>query len=657
MSHMKMDFRKYLSTIKQVKNYDEVLANQNLWWTTVSMVGKINNHGLEPQLLDSISQTQEKFDELKSTLIDNLVKRYVQKVDIELKLKSQALIDILNRNLFERTADVGFLSTDSAISDYLHNADYDSLERNKMQTRLEEYVNKYTVYRDIVLLTPEMKVVASLVTPDLDSVSYANIFHQALQTDDFIEYDQPIDICEYEEIPLYYIQKVRHQQKTVGLLCMSFKFKDELERIVETLEAEEQGFQLALLGCDGQSMFSSHSQHLDAFKKAPLLQLQDEKINGNACFFCSTKTEGYQGYKGLNWVSIASISVQKGLHFDDTQNKLELNEDSALFPKDLHMLNQEINTRLLIVILNGKIISLKNKVKSFLPVLDYFQDIGARVREVFAHSISHIHTIAHKTMEEKANFSANIALDVMDRNLYERANDCRWWALNPTIGAMLAQGNTPDNNRKINEILEYINSLYTVYTVLYVYDQNGNIRGVSNPSYQKRVGENIQHYNEFSSCMAIQSSQNYVVSKFEDSSWYESKPTYVYHAVIQDSASIAIGGIGVVFDSEPEFQAILEDFLPKESDGSIIEGSFAIFVDATNKVISTTDNPYNILTGQKLSESQITSNSLTKEQGTFELDIKGKGYIVACKHSKGYREYKNGDGYENNIYCYVFIES
>ena len=54
---------------------------------------------------------------------------------------------------------------------------------------------------------------------------------------------------------------------------------------------------------------------------------------------------------------------------------------------------------------------------------------------------------------------AALAMDIMDRNLYERANDCRWWALTPDFRRILSQ---PSISRgelsKLESILEYINS-------------------------------------------------------------------------------------------------------------------------------------------------------------------------------------------------------
>lgn len=656
---MSQDYKKYINAIKQIKDYDTNLDRQNLWWTVVAMVGKINNQGLEPQLLDSISATQAQFDNLKSQLINSLVTRYLEKVEVDLRLKGQSFIDILNRNLFERTADVGFLATDQDLVSYLQNADFSYDKRKAIETRLNEYVNKYTVYMDIALFTSSGELVASLSNTNANGTTSSQVVYSALKTEDYIEYDKPIDLVHYDETPLYYLQRVQQGNSVVGVLCMSFKFVDEMQRITQTVDGAEKGFQLAL--SNAQSLLFK-SDHQLAFNTQLTLNneqaFEEKKINNKEVFCYSCRASGYQGYMGLDWVSTSYVPLQFSFKIDEGQMlQKNLVQESALFPFDLYMLNLEINTALTIVVLNGKISSLKNKVKSFLPVLDYFQDIGGEVKEVFADSINHIHAVAHATMQEKVEFAANIALDVMDRNLYERANDCRWWALNPTIIDMLTQAPTHENNQNINNVLKYINELYTVYTVLYVYDNNGNVRGISNSSFQKRLGENMQKYLEFSSCMKLSSSQQYVVSKFEVSSWYDDRPTYVYHAVIKDENNHAIGGIGIVFDAEPEFKAILEDFLPKEADGSTIEGCFALFVDATDKIISATENAYGLTVGAKLAESRIPSHIFTREEGGYDGEIAGKNYIIACKKSSGYREYKNSDGYENDIYCYVFAQS
>ena len=651
--------KKYISSIKVISEYEKDLERQNLWWTVVAMVGKVNSQGLEPQLLDSISETQKQFDELKANLIESLVKRYVERVNIDLTLKAQSFIDILNRNLFERTADVGFLSTDSALISYLNAQDYTANARQSIELLLTEYVNKYTVYSDVVLLTPEMEVIAQIDKNNPVSHSTESVYQLALESQDYIEYDQTIDVCASEKIPLHFIQRVEHKGQVIGLLSMSFKLEDELQRIQTTLVDKYNHLTFSLIGEKSQILFSSGKPLAGVLVNNESNHLFEFNEDGQACFGILTRTSGYQGYKGLNWRSFVYIKVLDGLNhsYQSYYENSKLDRNSSLFPDDLYELNLLINTALLIVILNGKISSLKNKIKSFLPVLDSFQEIGTEIKEVFSSSIEHIHLVLHNTMQERALLAANVALDVMDRNLYERANDCRWWALTASFKAFLSKEQN-ENQAVIDDVLQRINSLYTVYTLLYLYDRNGHIVAVSNPKNQSVIGRDLSDLDEVKQCLKLTTTQEYSVSSFTKSPLYDNRATYQYHApVFGEKTSKVIGGVGVVFDSEPEFKAILDDFLPKNVDKTPLEGAFALYLGHNNLVISVTDNNFNLIAGVPLSESMIDENDLVSDKESFDLKLNGINYIVARQLSSGYREYKNDDGYQNPIQCFVFIKS
>ena len=79
--------------------------------------------------------------------------RTVKKLATELGANAQVAIDILIRNLFERTADIGFLAMDTIICDFAKK----SKEEQKsalpsLQNRFHEYIEKYSVYSDVLLL-------------------------------------------------------------------------------------------------------------------------------------------------------------------------------------------------------------------------------------------------------------------------------------------------------------------------------------------------------------------------------------------------------------------------------------------------------------------------------------------------------------------------
>lgn len=661
---MSFDTKKYINLIHKIREYESALEHQDLWWTVVAMVGKVNDQGLEPQLLDAIQTTQLQFAELRSQLVQNLISRYLDRVEIDLKLKSQSFIDILNRNLFERTADVGFLATDNDIIKFLEDGIFTACLTEQIVARLQEYVKKYTVYSDVVILTPDLKVVARLDTSIDKMSSEASILKDALNSADYIEYDSPIDVVSFEQSPLYFIQRIEHKNQVIGLLCLSFKFEDELKRIHKTLSGLNDNLNLSLINDGGKVIYNSHGEERSELLKQSQGKLLDIKLGQIENFAYVTKTTGYQGYQGLPWLGTIQSPLADSFNpkvKSSQEEMLQLNPASSLFPHDLNELNLKINTALLIVILNGKISSIKNNVKAFLPVLDSFQDIGSQIRSVFAESIKHIHQITYETTREKVLSASTVSLDVMDRNLYERANDCRWWALNKTIRDCLSV--KADSQRallpEVQSILEYINSLYTVYTLLFIYDKKGQVIALSNNDMPHLLGTNIANLPEVQNCLKLTNAQAYSVSDFTQSDFYKGASTYIYHAAVfnADNSREVVGGIGVVFDATPEFKAILEDFLPKESDGSVMEGAFAFFVNEQDIVISATDNTLGLQAGIPLSKTLLDPQLLNNQpEGGYDIEVDGVSYLVGETISKGYREYKNTDGYHNPIRCMVCVK-
>jgi chemotaxis signal transduction protein len=114
-----------------------------------------------------------------------------------------------------------------------------------------------------------------------------------------------------------------------------------------------------------------------------------------------------------------------------------------------------------------------------------------------------------------------------------------------------------------------------------------------------------------------------------------------------------VGGIGIVFDSEPEFKAMLEDALPKDSAGEIVEGCFALFADREKNIIASSSSRFKVGSSIDI-QSKFFSQQNGKGYSTI-ITYEGDYYIVGSSTSKGYREYKTKDGYVQDIVSLVFI--
>ena len=656
----------YIQYLPEVKKYIAELEHQDLWWSTVAVVGKVNSQNIDSQLLDSIVNTQEEFTKLRQVMINTLIGRYLNQATSEVTLKAQAVIDILIRNLFERTADVGFLATDEDLVDFMAKPEVTDAESEFIHQRIVEYVAKYSVYDDVLLVTPSGEVKSKLDENNPAQHSQDPLLNLALTSNqDYIEVYRYSDLFPHKPNSLIYAKNIQMERNgeyvSVGVLCLRFNFDDELERLFETLGAGGEGYNIMVLD-DGGKILASNDQ-----KQYPLMKQHvnpegfesPQKVNEMLHF--ATKTVGYQGFKGLSWYGYVSVPNQ--IAFSDKSSSKDLNvyikKGSPLYLNDLDQMNLKVSTLLLIVILNGKIISLKGDVKTFLPVLDNFQQISIDIQDIFSRFIDHIHNVLVKTIQGKVVFSATLSVEVMDRNLYERANDCRWWALNSTFRKLLSQhvlsAITSAETSQLTKILQYINDLYTVYTNILLYDTNGQVLAVSNPLESKWVGKILPGPQDFKRSLVLTDTQHYVVSDFHKSELYDSEYTYIYHAPVKswENLSKNVGGVALVFDSKPEFEAMLMETAPKYLNQDINETTFSVFIDRQARVISSTTDLIEIDSILEGCDGDI----LAADNGandTVYWNWRNKPFLVGYKVSEGYREFKNNDGYSNDVIALVF---
>ncbi|BCN93537.1 hypothetical protein THMIRHAM_13220 [Thiomicrorhabdus immobilis] len=659
------EYNAFIQYLPEVKAYIAELEHQDLWWSTVGMVGKINNENIDSQLLESIVETQKEFQNLRDIMIEELIGRYLNQANSEIMLKAQTTIDILIRNLFERTADVGFLATDDDIVEYMANTDSSPSDAAFIDQRIQEYVAKYSVYNDILLVTPTGDIKAKLNKSNPVEHSLDPLINHTLKTnDDYVEIYRYSDLFPNQPVSLIYAKKITQVSesggtKDVGVLCLSFSFEDEMQGIFNTLNINsEHG--LMLLNQNAEIIASnSPKKHPVGQRIRALSDTTKPEKNGNNLRF-SIKTTGYQEFYGLPWQGYVDIDVNQAFAKRTTNDLgVKIPKESPLYLHALEEVNIKVSTLLLTVILNGKIMSLKRKVQSFLPILDRFQIISLEIQEIFSRFIHHIHQVLVDTIQSKVAFSATLAVEIMDRNLYERANDCRWWALNSSFRKILSDKHNNGSishtqSQKLTDILEYINSLYTVYTNIILYDANGEILAVSNKAESDLVGTLLPRRNDTTRCLSLHDTQSYIVSDFHKTELYGNDYSYIYHAVVKDWENMEknVGGIALVFDSTPEFKAMLDDTEPKYLNDSINKTTFSAFVDRDGQVISSTSQEFAINDIIDIPKEVLLAPN--GQNDCFAWKWNNTTYLVGYKVSSGYREYKNGDGYTNDVIALVF---
>ncbi|HEX4354126.1 MAG TPA: hypothetical protein VHZ95_14455, partial [Polyangiales bacterium] len=161
----------------QVEGYREALQVLQAVWDNLALLGHLSGTRIE------IGEVRSAFAGLTSRLLNSLGIELRRKAVLDLQAKAQVAIDILVRNLFERTADIGFLATDSDLRSFAE-ASPEERERTRaaLLERFREYQRKYSVYSNIVLLSPSGELLLQLDETSALTSSRDPLVEQCLST-------------------------------------------------------------------------------------------------------------------------------------------------------------------------------------------------------------------------------------------------------------------------------------------------------------------------------------------------------------------------------------------------------------------------------------------------------------------------------------------
>jgi len=457
----------------------------------------------------------------------------------------------------------------------------------------------------------------------------------------------------------------------VGVLCLCFRFDDETGRVFRNLASSDDWSVITLLDADGAVIASSDMHHIPVgarFDKVLDAEYGIQRFGASEYVAATTRASAYQGYMGPGWFGHVMVPLQQAFESHgaalldnvDTQVLHTIMHNPSLFGEGLRCIPakaEEIVRNLNLSIWNGHI-SMSRMKHTMNPTFSrvLLQEVGVagvRTRTLFEESIADLHETVVSAILYDSSFLASLAIDIMDRNLYERANDCRWWALTGAFRASLAEETLSEEAAEnCGEILRYINSLYTVYSQLVLFDVRGRLVATS-ASCPVLRGEKISA-EWVQRALDIEDSQGYVVSDFSASPLYEDRPTYVYAAAIRSpDGERVVGGVGIVFDSAPQFQAMLRDALPRSEAGEVVPGCMGVFIDANGIVVASTHEE--LPPGSKfLPDGALCSFSTAARFGI--ICWQDKFYALGIRGSAGYREFKSEeDCYHNSVQAIVMI--
>ncbi len=657
--------------MSDVTKYQTQLNSLDDAWEHIKRLAEVTCPAGAQTILSSMEKTQSEFKELQQKLIENLVKEQLRKSTLEISSKAQVAVDILIRNLFERSADVGFLATDSDLRAFLALSSPGETDLQFIQARLIDYVTKYTVYEEIILLDANGAVRAHLDPQNpIGQLSLTSgLFEQTLSsTAPFTETFGPSPLQPNKRNALIFSCKITASSepdaKLLGVLCLCFKFEDELHGIFKSLRKEGDKSVMMILDCSGKVIASSDPHHIPLDTEMEVV-LHDEyrfvEFGGREYLAKTQPTRGYQGYFGQGWQGHVMTPCEfafrhpahsslEGIDPETVRRVMNLSRTISPVLTDIADRATLINLALRRVVWNGQVMNDESTdgASRLKAVLSQISKTGGKTIEVFSQSIENLHETVISSSLDDAKFLARLAIDIMDRNLYERSDDCRWWALTTDFRRLLAQDTlSEEDQQRISTILGHINGLYTVCSLLF-YDRNGKIVAVSHPEQAHLVGQRLSQ-DFVQRTLQLHDSQKYTVSNFEETDLYGGNRTYIYGAPITaiNAPLTTVGGIGIVFDSTPQFSAMLKDSLPPKP------GSLGFFCDREGLIISSSDPSHPVGTILPLPESFF---QLRNGEGTSSIvEYKNSFCVVGAMTSSGYREYKNSGDYTNDVIALILV--
>ena len=145
--------------------------------------------------------------------------------------------------------------------------------------------------------------------------------------------------------------------------------------------------------------------------------------------------------------------------------------------------------------------------------------------------------------ERMVDLSLN-AIELIDRNLYERTCDVRWWATDSAIVDCAATPEAPAVAH-VSERLAVILGAYTVYLDLWLCDLSGNVVASGRSDRFDVVGQNVASTKWFRAARDLRSGDDYVAGDVECQPFLSNAQVATYCASVRAGGQANGAPIGV----------------------------------------------------------------------------------------------------------------
>ena len=300
-----------------------------------------------------------------------------------------------------------------------------------------------------------------------------------------------------------------------------------------------------------------------------------------------------------------------------------------------------VNRASKMLVVNAQVVAARSGEagRSFMVVAEEFKrisgqidDIAGALEQQVRGDLSELSAIGGAILgqlrgQRLADLALN-AIEIIDRNLYERTCDVRWWATDSAVVDCAADPNAAradHASRRLRVILD----AYTVYLDLWIADRNGVVIANGRPDRYAVRGQSVRETAWFRDAMATASGDDFAVADIERVPALADAPVATYATAIREGGrtnGAVIGALGIHFDWRSQAQTVVDGvrLTPEEKARTRV-----LLLDQKRRVLAASD-------GKDLLTETFPLDVSGGDMGSYAREGRTVGYAL----TPGYETYQ-----------------
>lgn len=180
-------------------------------------------------------------------------------------------------------------------------------------------------------------------------------------------------------------------------------------------------------------------------------------------------------------------------------------------------------------------------------------------------------------------------IEIIDRNLYERSCDVRWWATDSAVVDCLVHP-SPEHAGYASKRLGVILDSYTVYLDLWVADASGRVVATGRPDrYPRAVGTDVSQESWFKSAMATRDGGDFSMADIALNPALGNAMVATYATAIREGGEVTgkpLGVLGIFFDWQPQSESVVKGVRLRDEEKGRTR---CLLVDRNHRVLAASD--------------------------------------------------------------------